>query len=191
MKTVKTKVYQFKELSDEAKEKAIEDFRKKQWEFGEYLHFFGEYCQEQAKERGFNDIELQYSLSWSQGDGLSFKCENFDIEKFVNKHVPKEKKMLKRALIDYLFVKITGNTGHYCYASKSDIDLYMDASTETPNIDKYVETLRIHLEDEYLSLCKELEKSGYDEIEYQDSDKAIIETIEANEYEFEEDGSRF
>lgn len=37
---------------------------------------------------------------------------------------------------------------------------------------------------------RELEKIGYDEIEYRGSDEAISETLIANEYEFDEDGER-
>jgi hypothetical protein len=37
---------------------------------------------------------------------------------------------------------------------------------------------------------RELEKIGYGEIEYRGSDEAITETLQANEYEYTEDGER-
>ena len=46
------------------------------------------------------------------------------------------------------------------------------------------------LEDIYMELCAKLEKQGYNEIEHKSSDEYITEEIEANEYEFTEDGNR-
>ena len=40
----------------------------------------------------------------------------------------------------------------------------------------------------YFKICDELEKEGYNFIEYEDSEEAIKETIEANEYKFRENG---
>ena len=44
------------------------------------------------------------------------------------------------------------------------------------------------LRDLYVTLCKQLEKAGYEEIEYQQSDEAIRETLIENQYEFLSNG---
>lgn len=66
-----------------------------------------------------------------------------------------------------------------------------------PVFNSYMETEEgedklMEIEDDFLkSLLNDYLKSLRDEYDYQTSEKAIIETIEANEYEFTEDGKRF
>jgi len=40
----------------------------------------------------------------------------------------------------------------------------------------------------YAAICKKIERAGYDEIEYQQSEEAFREVCEANGYTFEKDG---
>jgi len=74
MKTIQ--IYNFNELSQEAKDTAINNFRGE----GEvFLDFFNDDCIQIINERGFKgNIKLQYSLCNCQGDGLSFGCDYFD-----------------------------------------------------------------------------------------------------------------
>ena len=76
MRTIRTKVYNFEELSQEAKQVAIERYRNNTTEV--FLDMFQEGCIEAIEEAGFSgDIKLQYDLGYSQGDGLSFSCDYF------------------------------------------------------------------------------------------------------------------
>jgi hypothetical protein len=43
----------------------------------------------------------------------------------------------------------------------------------------------------YHTICKQLEKTGYAEIEYQDSEDQVAEILEINEYQFTNTGDRF
>lgn len=192
MKTIRTKVYQFSELSEQAKKVAIERERKDYWEYGEPLYFFDEYCNEQAALFGFTDCKFQWSLSYSQGDGLSFSCGSFDLKKFLSEHSPKLKQSVIDTLSCYLTTEIKGNTGHYCYAHKNDVSISLDVyRREYPNIDKLVAELELSLQSIYLQLCKELEREGYSWIEAEDKDESIIDRIESNEWEYTQDGKRF
>ena len=47
-----------------------------------------------------------------------------------------------------------------------------------------------HIQERVQEISRELEKMGYDDIEYRTSDEVVIEFIEANEYDFDEDGDR-
>ena len=47
-----------------------------------------------------------------------------------------------------------------------------------------------HIQERVKEISRELEKFGYDDIEYRTSDEAVIEFIEANEYDFNEGGYR-
>jgi len=193
MRTIRTKVYLFNELSKNAQQNAIEKFRNNQEVF---LDFFNEYAKEQIEKSGFyDDVKLQYSLSYCQGDGLSFSCNHFDSEKLksIFKDILGEGKEKTIELIynDCNFV-CTANNGNYCFASKNDVDFtFENYKSEYENINELVGKVLSKIESLYMDLCKDLENQGYKEIEYQQSDEAVKETIIANEYEFTKDGKQF
>lgn len=191
MRTIRTKVYSFDELSKPAQQKAIEWYKTILNNDSDLLEFYPEYCKEVAKEEGFEDITVQYSLSNCQGDGLSFKCETLDIERMIKEAIPNVKQSVVKAIKGNCSWYIKGNTGHYCYAAKSDVDFYLDVNKDYPNIENAVTIVREYIENQYMALCKELEKNGYAEIDYRYTDESIIDTIVANEYEFTKDGNRF
>jgi hypothetical protein len=162
--------------------------------------FFKESCDEKASEHGFEieDGKLYYSLSYSQGDGLSFGGKYLETEKLFNQVLGKGKEKTAKLLTDNCTLKITGNTGHYAFASKSDVDLYLegDYSTSlivvnTNNIDIVVGKVLNIIEDKYMALCKELEQMGYADIEYYNSDAAIIEDLQNTDVKFLKDGRAF
>lgn len=182
-------VYNFNELSHEAKQIAIENFRGKSEVF---LDFFNDEAKEIINERGFKgNIKLQYSLSNCQGDGLSFGCEWFSSQKlheiFVEVLGTGKDKTIETILNNSYFT-LKGNTGHYCYAHKNDLEYIFDDNINAPNIEEVVGKVEEKLMEIYLDLCKELEEIGYNEIEYQYSDEYISELLEVNEYEFTEYG---
>jgi len=188
MKTHTINSYSFNELSEEAKKKAIENERNT---MEVILDFWKNECIDIAKENGFNDIKLSYSLGYSHGDGVNFSCKDFDIDTFLKKHVTKES--IRNVLKQYLVIQITGNKGRYCFASKNDVDIYMEGNrrVDYTNIDKLVGTLRQSLEGLYMSLCNEFERIGYADIENQQSDEYISENLEQNEIQFDENGKIF
>ncbi|HEY6143691.1 MAG TPA: hypothetical protein VIV55_09805 [Flavobacterium sp.] len=192
MRTIRTKVYFFNELSKEAQSVAIEKNRRYEDIF---LDFFVEDANEKIEAEGFyGNISLQYSLSNSQGDGLSFKCDYFRVERLLGLFVEilgegKEKRA--KIIMENCLFESEGNNGRYCFASKSDIDYYLDNSNDLPNVENIVTQVREKLQFIYMKLCRVLEKQGYDEIEYQLSDEAISDTLIENQCEFTKDGNPF
>jgi len=192
MKTIRTKVYEFNELNDKAKQTAIEWYKNSVLaEDSDILFGFDEHCREEAEKFGFNDIKIQYSLSYCQGDGLSFSCSNFDLKQFLTNNSRLHRNLLINVISSNCTVEIKGNTGRYCFASRSDIDLYLDANKDYPNIQTIIDLIKTELENTYLQLCNELENTGYKWIEDAYTDESIIESIEANEYNFTKDGKIF
>ena len=190
MQTIETNVYSFNELSKEVQSKVIEKKRRGMHEDGQPLLFFSEYCQEKAYQKGFKNIGLQYSLSNCQGDGLSFSAE-IDKEKFIKECLSDIKTSVYDILCNYVHFKCKGNEGRYCYASKKDIEVSTDFYKNTPNLDKVIDILYNHIADTYMTLCGELEKDGYNEIEYYYSDENVIETILSNDYQYTINGQLF
>jgi len=193
MKTIRIKIYKFEELSQEAQSNAIEQWRDRQ---DVCLDFFNENSIEQINEAGFyDDIKLQYSLGYSQGDGLSFSCKRIEwktIEPLFTEVLGQGKEKTAKLIFEYCSFICKGNDGRYCFASKNDIDFtFENYNREYQNIKEVVGNVLTKIENKYLELCKQLEKQGYSEIEYQQSDEAIKETILANDYEFTKDGNQF
>jgi hypothetical protein len=193
MRTIRTKVYKFDELVVDAQQNAIEEYRDKR-EID--LDLFNDDAVEQIEKAGFyGDIELQYSLSYCQGDGLSFSCNGINeslLLSFFAEILGEGKEKTAQAIIDNCSFINKGNNGYHCFASKSDIDYTLESYRNIyENIEIVVSTVREKIENLYMNLCKDLEKQGYEDIEYQRSEEAIIETILANDWEFLSNGKMY
>lgn len=189
-RTIRTKVFKFNELSKDAKVKAIEWFKTILNEGGDILFGFEEYCQGVCAEAGFVNAEIRYSLSWSQGDGLSFSAD-IDKESFIKAAIPGIKKSVLRVLLDNTAVFITANKGHYAFAHPSMVEFCLEASGDYPNIETICDIVRKDIANDYMNVCKKLKKAGYEWIEDRYKDENVIADIEATEYEFTVDGRRF
>lgn len=187
MKTIEIELYKFTELSENAKNAAIENERKHEIDFDWFSDFF----HEQISENGFKgNIKLQYSLSGSQGDGLSFSCDYFDnLNALFIEILGTEKQKTIDTILNNISFKCDGNNGRYCYASKNDISLELnDYKGNNYLIHEIVSKVESKLKDLYIDLCNQLEKQGYDDIEHQYSDEYIIETLTENDFYFTIDG---
>lgn len=191
MKTIELVLYTFEELNRDAKLQAINDYRRKMENWGPDLDFFKDDCEEKADRIGFKDIKLAYSLGNCQGDGVSFKCSYIDTAKFIKEFWPECKTSVIDALCNNISFCSIGNNGRYCYSTENDIEMYLYFYKSLPNLEAMAEKLHEYIQDQYVNLCAEFEKNGYNEIEYFYSDENIIHSIEANEIEFTENGKQF
>lgn len=195
MKTIEIQLFKFEELTPEAQQKAINDEMKHAYEYLN-LDMFYDDATEQIKDAGFLNPVLSYSLSYSQGDGLSFKADRYEklTELFVEVLGPGKEKTAK-LLADNCTIILKGNTGHYAYAHRNQVDLYLENYTSsinvvnTNNIDAVVNKVLTLLEDKYMLLCGQLEKQGYAEIEYLTGEENARETLICNDYDFTADGT--
>lgn len=166
MRQITTNVYTFDELSDEAKQKAIEWYRE-----GLEYNYLEDQMQDELTEHLLPkykitpiDVTVRYSLSYSQGDGASFTG---DIEWGA-----------------YRATIATNQWGHYSHSrSVSVTELNSLKTDKDAPATKWAE-LEVIIE----NIGGELAKYGYSEIEYQASEDVCIEMIQANEYEFNDDG---
>jgi hypothetical protein len=160
MKTRTINVYEFSELSEEAKEKAIS-----KWYENEDYPFLEEDLTESLtsllEQKGckFEDICVLYSLSYSQGDGLCFTGS-----------ISKDGKELK----------LTHNYRYYF--AKSVEMAFFDKDGEDVDENK-------ELQDIYFAVCNEIEKEGYSILEYRMNNTEFSEHCKMNNYEFDEDGN--
>ena len=147
-----------------------------------------------------SDFNLNYSLSYCQGDGFNIEgeCNLYD---FINVWNATEKE--KRTMIFYIDRCSTTNysfykNNHYSYSCKSLDKKYID-----DDINELVEDLQMwdirgiktdlisrfynDLVNHFAQLDKEYEETGYNFF-YEADNSDIIEICEANDYYFTEEG---
>lgn len=193
MKTIELKLYEFEELSDEAKEKAREWFRSGH----EFDH---EYIIEDVKNigelMGISIDNVYYSGFWSQGDGACFEGSYKyakDSVKAVKEYAPNDTELHNIAIglqetQRSHFYGLTANVKHRgrCYHELcTAIDVYnRDGYHANEKAEEEVsESLRLFMKWIY----KKLEE----QYEYEQTDEYVDECISINEYEFTEDGERY
>lgn len=170
-RTVRTKVYQFSELSEQAKQKAIDSL---------------------IDINVYNDW---WESTYEDAEKIGLKITSFDLDR--NRHAKGE--FLLSA--NEVAANILRDHGEQCETYKTAKEFleswnpvfadYMDENSENYESSESEDKLK-ELEDDFLnSLLEDYSIMLQNESEYLTSDEAIIETIEANEYEFTQDGKRF
>lgn len=159
-------VYEFDELSQEAKDRARKDYNDDTCDYPFLTDDLREYIHEELKERGYTvegistsanpSIRPYYSLSYCQGDGLMFEATLTD--KDGNTYEIK-------------------HAGHYYHEFSKDI-------TATDKDGEEIDPKRFD-EEVYIPICQKVAQRGYDEIAYQESEEYFAETCEANGYNFD------
>jgi len=162
MKTIEIQLYKFSELSETAKQTAID-----KWYETEGYPFLSdnltEAVTEKLHERGceVSDIKLLYSLGYSQGDGLCFtgtiEKEGYRLE-LSHRH-------------------------NYYFSRSITMDFYDKDGEDVDTVEA--------LQDIYFSICREVEKIGYDELEYRMNFDEFSELSDANDYDYTEDGKLY
>lgn len=162
MKIKQIKVYEYSELSDKAKEYAHSQF-KWQNDHPDLEYELKEHAKELLKHKGYKveNLHLMYSLSYSQGDGLTFDDTLLTI--------------------DGINIKIK-QSGHYYHEYSNDFT-FSDEETgeELDEKEEIVEELR--------GIMREIAKYGYEDIKHRESEECFIEICDANEYTFRENGT--
>ena len=203
------KVYNFSELSEEAKDKV------KQWylddDFRSY-DFENIYTEDLRYLFNNSDLKLQFSLSYCQGDGLNIygKLDLMDVftairdtehsgdlfEQYKDLFSEHEQKTIEA------YMEVCGRevelpyNRHYCYCIDDRVD-FADDWIESLEYCRYkniqIDTI-IKMEKlvgrMFENLSATYEKYGYDYF-YNADDEVVNETCEANGWRFLEDGTFF
>lgn len=191
MKTKTYNVYSFAELSGPARQRAIENHREflsQDWNGSDVI---GD-AKNVLRHAGFTVDRISYSGFWSQGDGASFTgtwaAANVNAKAMRDDcPVDEELHALVDALADIaakypaLTARIVRTSHHYSHEYTVSVDAENDGADLPPGI-----------EDELTNLARDAMRWIYRELEgsyeAETEELAVIESIEANEYEFTEDG---
>lgn len=162
MKIKSVSLYEYAELSPEAKKKALEKWNETNDDplmQSHMINVLKEKLDERSIKYDTDSIDVRYSLSSCQGDGFMF---------------------IGKVKYGTLEVEIKHGGGRYYHEYSADFDYLNDEPSEKEMAD---------FEVMYRSICKEMERIGYDEIEYAESAENFENVCNANKYLFRKDGT--
>ena len=190
-------VYTYDELSDEAKKKVKDLFLS--WRADDDT--FTDSCETTLTELFPNsDLKVQYSLSYSQGDGFNtygklkvkdlldvdlskYPLNDSGIQALANKDVIKD--VCDKA--DLYDIDLEENN-RYCYSLADGIEVVPDYDVELSQEETgLLSDLENFAQSVMGKINRQFEKDGYDWF-YEMSDEEASEQADANDYEFTEDG---
>lgn len=169
MRTIKKTVYKFAELGKEVQGKVIENFYVLE-DYPFLEDYLNERLVEILKENNItiDNVSINYSLSYSQGDGFCFMGE---FEK------------------DNKTIKITKSNYNYSHYKTVNIDIYKDDEDGYRELEDEDEDYFDNFKALYKDICYALEKIGYAEIEFKMSSEDFADFSDSNEYEYFQDGT--
>ena len=202
--TITTTYYEYDELSDDAKESVKEWYleNREPWEFSEMVE------DDLINLFGKNNLDIEYSLNYSQGDGLNiygrisadaiFDClEKHNAGTLFNKYENVLTDEEKRTILGYTeycgMIKLPQN-GRYGYCMADSIDIadpweYDLDCYEVENVSydllKKFEQLVI---DMFTDLCNFYKNWGY-EFFYEIDDSDMSDICSCNDWEFDCEGN--
>lgn len=209
--TIEKTVFKFSELSKKAQERALDYFRESAcddsyWyesiyeDTAQIFDILGIHSERQERLMSGKTRTVKPNVCFSgfcsQGDGASFEGTwNYKrgMVKAIKAFAPQDSELqeiaeglqeMQRRYFYKLTARMVRRDSHYCHENTIGFEFELDGDTwrnisddVTGGIENYMRRLMCwiykHLESEY---------------EYQTSDEAIMETIEANDYEFDESG---
>jgi len=206
-RTIEIQAYKFDELNETAKQKVLDKFfdlnvdydwwDNETYQFPEDLETIG--AESEGKKFYFDidsgsfcSFEARITLKDLIGamdkvtDYSKFPSDLHDVFDYCKTEIGKIRPML-RGLID------NGKINVYCRSShgRQDLDTFADAEFyghDATNIEKFTDYWTNELEEVLKMMSNVFLKRLSDSYEYLTSEAAIIESIEANEYEFDEHG---
>lgn len=192
--TITKNIYNYNELSDEAKARAKSDYLNEDIRTEEFYEMQKEYL---ASLFPHSMLDLQFSLAYCQGDGANIYGK-FALIDFLPLWEASEKE--KRTIAFYIEESIDkykfSENRSYCYSCK-----FIDKKYINDFIDEFVDKLKIKnvkidiiqrffndLLEYFDNLDKTIERQGYDYF-YNIADDEFSDLCDANEWEFLEDGT--
>lgn len=186
------KIYEFSELSEDAKAKV------KEWYLNNFYQNeeFSDMCKEELSHRfPKSDLKVQYSLSYCQGDGLNVYgtlnlkdvLYNLSITPLTS-FKPKECGWEITLPQNYRYA--------YCMVDRIDLAeeweyILTEITPPFKNLNKkLMKRFQQYIVDLFTKFCAELEAAGY-QFFYSIDDESMENVCKINEWEFLEDGTLF
>ena len=143
----------------------------------------------QLAERGFPDVEVFWSLGYCQGDGVAFYGSVYP--KDLKEKDPEAKRFIEalEKAGDCLGIGISGENNYYHHWNSMTVEVEFEGETDEhiPARLKIArpllrEDFQTYLEEKVKEISRELERSGYAEIEYCHRDEAVRTELTEREH---------
>lgn len=188
----------FSELNQTAQEFAVEKERESGNRFtDDDAVFLTEDFQQQLAEKGFSSVEVFWSLGYCQGDGVAFYGRVYtDDLKAKDSNAKLLIERLEKAG-EEISIEITGANGWYHHRNSMTLEIDFESETDEEDLPSrykialpvWREELEGYLSEKIREISSELEKSGYNEIDYRHSDEIICQELNEREDLYEKDGT--
>lgn len=153
------------------------------------------------RDKMCNEPDIQFSGFWSQGDGASFTSKAVYLDLYLKAfgqdlYFDKQIKLFLDLIRNYDVVEFSVERSNYRYVHECTTKVYYDEYlyqfNRCPRLQRFLRNfitdLCTHMQDKIEELNCQIYKDLNAEYDYLESDEAVMETLEANEYEFTEDG---
>jgi len=183
MRQINQTIYTFDELSEQAKNFALNDLRYTSVEDNDWYSNLLDPWKDELTKAGFTNAEIRFSGFGSQGDGASF-TSGINLEKFISK-MSKDLTVKYTKDKDLFFAKCVNIPSRYVHENTCRIEVVVNEddlwTDDMSLLEKEINAARF-------SFCKNIYKSlesSYDDLT---SDKAVKELIELAGHEFTKSG---
>lgn len=188
MKTKTYKVYRFEELPEAAKIEAIKRYRDINVEDNNFWTNPDSVYELKKKlvKLGYENVKVLFSGFGSQGDGACFEA-TIDFPKYLKAHkiARKYSSIIHAAQAGELSAKLV-HSGRCVHARMTSLE--WDNSISYDKIDKAIAALEEIILAERITFGNAIYKALEQEYDSQTSDEAVIDTFQANDYWFTNDG---
>ena len=192
MRTIRTKVYKFDELSEQAKQVAIEEVRNDYYEYNDFANWAVDDCALfEPKEKELTELfgeEYNFPLIKNTRESIYFDTER-------NRFLDCKKAMQitnKKQFLLWLGIDVEDEAFENIYFEIITPN-YRNASTEIA-FDDYDERFGDRIDtavERFNALIRDIIDRIEADIDYRFTDEAIIEDILANDYEFLSNGKKY
>ena len=206
MRTEEIKIYKFEELGEEAKKIAREWYKEcMSNDFRVESEIITEILTETATDEMHNmikDINIAWSLSNCQGDGVSFtgKIITENITSFLKLCLGRDLLASEVEVANFVdYIEFTRDR-YEIYVHKNTVKVTLEVDVteyeyknhyKKDEINNILDKFEEAIESKRIEVCNKLESQGYSEIEYIYSDDSVDDNIICNEYEFYGDGTKY
>ncbi len=176
-------LYNFDELSEKAKEKVLNT--EKEYLYNNHCNNLDDFICDCLYDYGMEEAKYNYSLSYSQGDGVCFyninlfsytrltsKDNNIKLNKFEIEALTllneEEYKLLLQYLNEGYNIKIIKSYSNYCHSHTCSLEeeyYYSDDAEEENKMNNFIYDLKKKMEYIYHNMCYEIERLAYNYIE--------------------------
>ena len=184
----------YNELSEEAKAVA------KDWLLDSFSDTHAEIVTEDfqytLENKGLPNEDINWSLSYSQGDGTAFYGD-IDLEEFIKAHrhhpvicMLQYTNKLKDLPVSF---RIERNSYSHMYAHYNTMDISDDYDYDDDPEEESYETVKVLRElilDIVQTTSREMERQGYNNLDFYNGEENVAESMESNDYDFYPCGCR-